>query len=83
MVDTTPVEVNPHGVAYDSGNAEVYVNNANSNTVSEIDTKTNTVTSNITVGSYPLGVAYNPDNHYIYVRLGHNSNYLLIHYTTA
>ena len=48
-----------------------------------MDTTTNTVTANITVGSYPLAVAYNPDNHYMYVRLGHNSNYLLIHAITA
>ncbi len=67
VIDTIPVGSNPFGVAYDSGDGRVYVANAVSNTVSVIDTSTNTVNANITVGSNPVGVAYDPDDGMVYV----------------
>ena len=38
-----------------------YITNSGSNNVSVIDTATNTVTATVNVGSYPWGVAVNPD----------------------
>ena len=46
---------------------KVYVANLGSNTVSVIDTATNTVTDTVNVGSYPRGVAVNPDGKKVYV----------------
>ncbi len=46
---------------------ECTVTNYDSNTVSVIDTSTNTVIANITVGSQPLGAAYDPDDGRVYV----------------
>ena len=37
------------------------------NTVSVIDTATNTVTATVPVGSYPIGVAVTPDGTKVYV----------------
>src|ERR1700724_3604157 len=45
-----------------------YISNAGSNSVSVIDTETNTVVgSPLTVGSQPAGVAVTPDGKYAYV----------------
>ena len=44
-----------------------YITNTDSNTVSIIDTTTNTVTATVNVGSYPFGVAVNPVGTKIYV----------------
>ncbi|MGC2696348.1 MAG: hypothetical protein WA738_11210 [Candidatus Angelobacter sp.] len=38
-----------------------YVANSNDNTVSVIDTSTNTVTATIVVGGFPIGVVFSPD----------------------
>jgi len=48
-----------------------YITNYGSNNVSVIDTSTNTVTANVTVGTEPYGVAVNPAGTRVYV-----SNYL-------
>ena len=48
-------------------NGLVYVTNANSNTVSVIDPKTNTVVTTIPVGSNPIKVDVNPANGLVYV----------------
>ena len=53
------------GVA--SAQARVYVSNNGDNTVSEIDTSTNTVVATIHVGSGPEGVAVTPDGTRLYV----------------
>jgi YVTN family beta-propeller protein len=50
----------------------MYVTNQNSNIVSRIDTTTNTVIDTITVGPNPIGIAYDPVNHRMYVA---NSNF--------
>jgi YVTN family beta-propeller protein len=46
---------------------KLYAVNADSNTVSVIDTTTNTVNTTIPVGNKPLGIAHNPVNNELYV----------------
>jgi YVTN family beta-propeller protein len=55
MVGATPVEV-----AITPDGAFAYVANKDSNTVSVIDTATNTVVATVPVGSAPIGVAITP-----------------------
>ena len=68
---TSNVEVDgnaPFGMAYDPKNERIYVTNSESNTVSVIDTNTNSVLGNpIKVGMTPKGIAYDPENERIYV----------------
>ena len=52
--------VSPNGL-------KVYVANMDSNTVSVIDTATNTVSATVTVGSGPVGVAVSPNGLKVYV----------------
>ena len=49
---------------------KAYIANYNSNTISVIDTSTNTVTSTVNVGNNPLGVAVNPAGTKVYVTNG-------------
>ena len=44
-----------------------YITNSGSNTVSVIDTATNTVVATVAVGSQPLGVAVTPNGAHVYV----------------
>src|ERR1700682_4719506 len=44
-----------------------YITNTNANTVSVIDTASNTVTATVTVGTFPYGVAINPAGTRVYV----------------
>lgn len=57
----------PRGVAVTPDGSKVYVANTASNNVAVINTKTNTVTIIIPVGSEPTGVAVTPDGSKIYV----------------
>ena len=57
----------PLGIAYDSGNGEIYVANSASDTVSVISDKNNTVVATIPVGIQPSGVAYDPAKGEIFV----------------
>ncbi len=59
-----------------------YVANNNSNTVSVIDTATNTVAVALTVGSGPVGVAVAPDGKHAYVTNFHSNSVSVID-TTA
>jgi YVTN family beta-propeller protein len=62
-----PVGAAPQAVAVAPDGAHVYVTNRNSNTVSVIDTTTNTVVRNpITFGIAPQGVAVAPDGGHVY-----------------
>ena len=44
-----------------------YITNVDSNNVSVIDTATDNVTATVPVGTYPFGVAVNPDGTKVYV----------------
>ncbi len=69
MVSNVDIDGNaPNGMAYDPKNKRIYVTNSESNTVSVIDTNTNTVLGNpIRVGMNPKGIAYDPENERMYV----------------
>jgi YVTN family beta-propeller protein len=56
-----------NGVAADPAAGTVYVANVNDDTVSVIDTATNTVTATIPVGSHPIYVAADPAAGTVYV----------------
>jgi YVTN family beta-propeller protein len=63
------IDVNtfPIGVAVNPSTSKVYVVNEYSNTVSVIDTNTDTVKSTISLGNFPYGIDINPLNNRIYV----------------
>ncbi|MHB8361512.1 MAG: hypothetical protein ACYDDC_06895, partial [Thermoplasmataceae archaeon] len=67
VVKTVNVGAAPRGVAYDSGNGNIYVTNCGSNNVSVISSSSNTVVKSINVGTIPRGVAYDSGNGNIYV----------------
>ena len=64
---TITVGASPRGVAVSPDGTTAYVANSFSNTVSVINTTTNTVTTTITVGTRPRGVAVSPDGTTAYV----------------
>ena len=58
----------PSGIAYDPENKKIYVTNTADDTVSVINTTTNTVVgSPIRVGNVPNDIAYDPENKRMYV----------------
>ena len=59
--------LHPFGVSVSPDGSKVYVTNCSDNTVSVINTATNTVTATITVGSAPYGVSVSPDGSKVYV----------------
>jgi YVTN family beta-propeller protein len=63
------IDVNtfPIGIAVNPSTNKVYVVNEFSNTVSVIDTKTDTVKSTINLGNFPYGIDMNPLNNRIYI----------------
>src|SRR3989454_11709785 len=56
-----------------------YVANAASNSVSVIDTASNTVVATVGVGSRPFGVAITPDGTRVYVTNGASNSVSVIH----
>jgi len=50
-----------------AGAPQAYITNLNDNTVSVIDTASNTVTATVPVGNFPNGVAVTPDGAHVYV----------------
>lgn len=60
-----PVGAEPHGVAVAPDGGHVYVTNISLNTVSVIDTTTNTVVTTIPVGAGPRAVAVTARNVYV------------------
>jgi len=50
-----------------AGTPQAYITNLGDNTVSVIDTASNTVTATVSVGSFPNGVAVTPDGAHVYV----------------
>ncbi|HEY6536210.1 MAG TPA: YncE family protein [Candidatus Nitrosocosmicus sp.] len=69
MIGTINVGSNPQGVAYNSGNGDVYVTNLSDGTVSVINS-TNKVVATINAGPQPQGVAFNSGNGDVYVTNG-------------
>jgi YVTN family beta-propeller protein len=63
------IDVNtfPIGIAVNPSTNKVYVVNEYSNTVSVIDTNTDTVKSTINLGNFPYGIDINPLNNRIYI----------------
>jgi len=61
------VERNPQWAAMTPNGREVYVTNLDSNSVSVIDTTTNTVTHTLQVGTNPWVVVMGPDGRHAYV----------------
>ena len=45
----------------------MYVTNQRGNTVIVIDTNTNMIIDTIPIGNYPIGIAYDPEKHRMYV----------------
>jgi YVTN family beta-propeller protein len=60
----------PSGVAINPDGTKVYVTNYYSNTVSVIDTSTNTVTATVDTGDCPNGITVSPDGKKVYVANG-------------
>jgi YVTN family beta-propeller protein len=60
-----------------------YVPNANSNTVSVIDTTSNSVVATVAVGAYPRGVALSPDGSRAYVVNGDSGTVSVISTATS
>ena len=66
-IDPIKVGDTPTGIAYDPVHKRLYVTNQFNNTVSVIDTTTNTVVGSITVPSLPLHIVHDPRNERMYV----------------
>ena len=66
-IGSIPVGSLPWGVAYDSGNGEVFVTDSNTGNVSVISDATNKVVATIPVGSNPVGVAYDSGKGEVFV----------------
>ena len=60
VIDTVTVGANSFGAAVSPDGSLVYVTNANGNSVSLIDTRSNDVIATIPVGTSPFGVAVSP-----------------------
>ena len=65
VVATVGVQAFPEGVGYNSGNGDIYVTNAKSDSVSVISGTS--VVATVGVGTNPVGVAYDSGNGDIYV----------------
>ncbi|MFP3257693.1 MAG: YncE family protein, partial [Candidatus Nanopusillus acidilobi] len=81
VINTITVGNYPQGMAYDPDNGYLYVTNENNNTISIIDTKTNTLISNISVSSgfSPNQIVYAKG--YLYV-IGYTDNLTVINTQT-
>ena len=66
-IDPIKVGDTPTGIAYDPVHKRMYVTNQFNNTVSVINTTSNTVVSSITVPSLPLHIVHDPRNERMYV----------------
>lgn len=67
LVHTIAVGAYPAAVAVSPDGATAYVANAQGDSLSVIDTATETVAATVSVGALPLGVAVSPDSAAVYV----------------
>lgn len=69
VIGTSITVGNPMGITLNSVDSKAYMSNANSNTVSVIDTTTNAVTNTIAVGigNGPDGITLSPDRSKVFV----------------
>jgi YVTN family beta-propeller protein len=68
-----PVGSAPFELVTDPVSGQIYVANSNSNSVSVIDTVTNTVVATIPTGALPRFITFTPDGSKAYVSLGNDS----------
>lgn len=79
VVTNISVGTNPQNLAFDSTNGDIYVANSGSNSVSVINTSTNTkIGSDIPVGNTPLGITFNSAKNTIYVANSHDTTVSII-----
>jgi YVTN family beta-propeller protein len=78
VIASITVGVKPELVAVSPNGAMAYVTNSVSNSVSVINTTTNTQTTTISVGGVPVGVAFTPDGSKAYVTLADKSRVAII-----
>jgi YVTN family beta-propeller protein len=81
-VATIPVGIDPQGVAFDSGKAEIFVANGGSNNVTVVNAATNQVLANLPTGSNPWGVAYDRAKGEVFVTNFNSSDVSIFNDTT-
>jgi len=69
----------PIDIAHNPTNNNMYVSNAGSDTVSVINSTTNSVIATIPTGLTPVGIAYNANNGHIYVNNAGSNSTTVIH----
>jgi YVTN family beta-propeller protein len=67
VISTIPVGTHPQGLAFDPANGEIYVANANSNTISVISSSTNQVIATIPLNMQPRYIVFDSANKNMYV----------------
>jgi YVTN family beta-propeller protein len=64
---TVPAGLTPVGVAFDSGNGDIYVTDSQGGNVTVINGSTEKDVANVTVGANPAGVVYDSGTNRVYV----------------
>ena len=67
VVTTVNVGIRPMALEFNPSNNNIYVANQGSNSISVIDSSTNTVNTTVNVGISPMALEFNPSNNNIYV----------------
>jgi len=70
VIATISVGDSPNEIAFDSENNRMYVTNYNDDTVSVINTATNSVIATVFIGNTPNGIAFDSENNRMYYSLG-------------
>ncbi|HET6590458.1 MAG TPA: hypothetical protein VFG45_09860 [Candidatus Nitrosocosmicus sp.] len=79
VLATINVGQSPTSLGFNPSNNQVYVVNRGSDTVSVIDSDSNTVIKNISVGDFPeFEPIFNPSNTYMYLANGHSDTVSVI-----
>ena len=74
VIAVIPVGEFPHAFEFNPYNNNIYVANRDSGTVSVIDSTTNKVIKNITLGGSSGPLKFNPSNNYTYVANADSNN---------